>query len=230
MASERQIEANRRNARHSSGPRSKSGKKAGELERVPSRADETHLKRGVRPRGGNARPSNRGRRRGSNLTRPGTRRRRGTARTGRVRHVKAAPIERATAFGRFDVPKRFASPKDEAAWILQHFCGATLWKGPPEIRDRSLASDALAGATAYGRSRATHAPQSAQAAALRSPRRHAKRPGNSRYRAAGPQSMILFEIANDAFCKTSPISSRIYKRLCFEKSPPIAFLSERTQS
>jgi hypothetical protein len=48
----------------------------------------------------------------------------------RVRHVKAALIERATAFGRFDVPKHFASP---AAWILQHFCGATLWKGRPKF-------------------------------------------------------------------------------------------------
>jgi hypothetical protein len=30
----------------------------------------------------------------------------------RVRDVKVALIERAAAFGRFDVPKRFASPKD----------------------------------------------------------------------------------------------------------------------
>jgi hypothetical protein len=51
----------------------------------------------------------------------------------RVRRVKAALIDRVAAFGRFDVPKRFASPKDEAAWILQHFCGATLWKGRPKF-------------------------------------------------------------------------------------------------
>jgi hypothetical protein len=30
-------------------------------------------------------------------------------------------------------PSRFASPKDEAAWILQHFFGATLWKGRPKF-------------------------------------------------------------------------------------------------
>jgi hypothetical protein len=37
------------------------------------------------------------------------------------------------ALGRFDVPKRFQSPMDEAAWILQHFFGATLWKGRPKL-------------------------------------------------------------------------------------------------
>jgi hypothetical protein len=31
------------------------------------------------------------------------------------------------------VPNRFASPKDEAAWIMQHFFGATLWKGRPKF-------------------------------------------------------------------------------------------------
>jgi hypothetical protein len=51
----------------------------------------------------------------------------------RVRRVKVAQIERVTAFGRFDVPKRFASPKDEAAWIMQHYFGATLWKGRPKF-------------------------------------------------------------------------------------------------
>ena len=50
-----------------------------------------------------------------------------------MRRVKAALIDRVAAFGRFDVPNRFASPKDEAAWILQHFCGATLWKGRPKF-------------------------------------------------------------------------------------------------
>ena len=51
----------------------------------------------------------------------------------RVRRVGTALIERVAALGRFDVPERFASPKDELAWILQHYCGATLWKGRPKF-------------------------------------------------------------------------------------------------
>ncbi|MGO8911487.1 MAG: hypothetical protein ACLQDM_19495 [Bradyrhizobium sp.] len=51
----------------------------------------------------------------------------------RVRSVKAALIERVAAFGRFNVPSRFASPKDEGAWIMQHYWGATLWKGRPKF-------------------------------------------------------------------------------------------------
>jgi hypothetical protein len=45
------------------------------------------------------------------------------ARGGRL---KVALAERVVAFGRFGVSKRFASAKDEAAWIMQHFPGATL--------------------------------------------------------------------------------------------------------
>jgi hypothetical protein len=51
----------------------------------------------------------------------------------RVRRVKVALIERLAALGRFDAPKRFLSPKDEAAWIMQHYFGATLWKGRPKF-------------------------------------------------------------------------------------------------
>jgi len=47
--------------------------------------------------------------------------------------VKAALIDRVAAFGRFDVPKRFASPMDEAAWIMLHYFKATLWKGRPKF-------------------------------------------------------------------------------------------------
>jgi hypothetical protein len=56
----------------------------------------------------------------------------------RVRRVKVALIERVAAFGRFDVASRFASPKDEFAWIMQHYCGATLWKGRPKFAVDSL--------------------------------------------------------------------------------------------
>jgi hypothetical protein len=85
-----------------------------------------------------------------------------------VRRVKAALIDRVAAFGRFDVPKRFASPKDEAAWILQHFCGATLWKGRPKF-----AVDPLPAMPAQEPQRTAEAVRRelpAQAAALRSPR------------------------------------------------------------
>jgi hypothetical protein len=51
----------------------------------------------------------------------------------RVRRVRTALIERVAALGRFDVPKRFQSPKDEVAWIMQRYWGATLWKGRPKF-------------------------------------------------------------------------------------------------
>ena len=50
-----------------------------------------------------------------------------------MRRVKVALIERMTAFGRFDVPNRFASPKDEVSWTMQRYCGATLGKGRPKL-------------------------------------------------------------------------------------------------
>jgi hypothetical protein len=37
-----------------------------------------------------------------------------------------------TAFGRFDVPARFASAKDEMAWIMLRYWGATLGKRRPK--------------------------------------------------------------------------------------------------
>jgi hypothetical protein len=41
--------------------------------------------------------------------------------------------ERVANFGRFDVPARFASPKDEIAWIMLHYFNSTLWKGRPKF-------------------------------------------------------------------------------------------------
>ena len=54
------------------------------------------------------------------------------------RPPQAALIDRVVAFGRFDVPNRFASPKDEAAWIMQHYFGAMLWKGRPKFAEDPL--------------------------------------------------------------------------------------------
>ena len=84
----------------------------------------------------------------------------------RVGRLKVALTERVASFGRFGVPERFASTKDEAAWIMQYFLGATLCKGTPEVR----------------RGAAARVPQAARAAALRSPRRHAQRPHRPLYR------------------------------------------------
>jgi hypothetical protein len=50
----------------------------------------------------------------------------------RVRRVKVALIERVSVFGRLDAGKIFASKKDELAWVMQHFLGATR-KGRPQF-------------------------------------------------------------------------------------------------
>ena len=56
----------------------------------------------------------------------------------RVRRVRIALIERAIVFGRSKRPKVFKSPKDEAAWIMQHYWGVTLWKNRPKFADDNL--------------------------------------------------------------------------------------------
>jgi hypothetical protein len=55
-------------------------------------------------------------------------------------------------------------------------------EGAPKICRRSLAGNAVAGATAHSRGSATRASRPTQAEPLRIPRCYAKRPGNSRYR------------------------------------------------
>jgi hypothetical protein len=133
MASERQMEANRRNARNSTGPRSTSGKK---------RASQNSLQHGLtKPisSAAFAREVEMLARQiaGDTADRFTMELARGAAEAelelARVRRVRTALIERVAALGRFDVPKRFASPKDEFAWILQHFCGETVWKGRPKF-------------------------------------------------------------------------------------------------
>jgi hypothetical protein len=133
MASERQIAANRRNARGSTGPRSTSGKKRtsqnayrhGLTKPISSAEFAREAEMLARQIAGDTEDK---------IT---IERARDAAEAelelARVRRVKVALIERVAAFGRFDVPSRFASPKDEAAWILQHFWGATLWKGRPKL-------------------------------------------------------------------------------------------------
>jgi hypothetical protein len=133
MASEQQIEANRRNARSSTGPRSTFGKKraslnayrhgltkpissaefAGEVETLARQiAGDSEDKITIEQAHDAAEAE---------------------LEVARVRRVRTALIERVAALGRFDVPKRFQSPKDEVAWIMQRYWGATLWKGRPKF-------------------------------------------------------------------------------------------------
>jgi hypothetical protein len=133
MASERQIAANRRNAHSSSGPRTPSGKK---------RASQNAFRHGLTKRISSAEFDREveelaGQIAGDTEDRITLELARDAAAAelalARVRRVKSALIARVAALGRFDVPKRFQSPKDEAAWIMLHYCGATLWNGRPKF-------------------------------------------------------------------------------------------------
>jgi hypothetical protein len=133
MASERQIAANRRNARNSTGPRSTSGRKRasqnafrhGLTKRISSAEFDREVETLARQIAGDTEDRIK-----IKLARDAAE---GELELVRVRRVKIALIERVAAFGRFDVPERFASPKDEAAWTLHHYGGATLWKGRPKF-------------------------------------------------------------------------------------------------
>ena len=133
MASERQIAANQRNARNSSGPRSTSGKKRasqnayrhGLTKPMSSAEFAREVETLARQFAGDSEDKIT-----IELARDAAE---AELELARVRRVRVALIERAAVFGRFDVPNRFASPKDELAWMLQHFGGATLWKGRPKF-------------------------------------------------------------------------------------------------
>jgi hypothetical protein len=138
MASQKQIEANRRNARKSTGPRSDPGKK---------RASWNAYRHGLsKPMLGAAFASGvevLARRLAGGAADPMTLALACDAaeamlELARVRRVKVALIERAQCFGRLDAAKIFKSPKDEAAWIMQHYFGATLWKGRPKFAVETL--------------------------------------------------------------------------------------------
>jgi hypothetical protein len=96
------------------------------------------------------------------------------------RPPQAALIDRVVAFGRFDVPNRFAQGRGrlDHATLLR----GNAMEGTPEIRRGSLASDALAGTTAHGGGGATRTSRPPQAKPLRSPLRHAQRPRHPLYR------------------------------------------------
>ena len=133
MASDKQIAANRRNARKATGPRSAAGKKRASRNAyrhglskamsgvVFTRAVEDLARRIVRD-GADASTLE--------LAREAAR---GMLELERVRRIEVALIERVSAFGRLDAPKIFASPIDEAAWLMQHYWGVTLWKNRPKF-------------------------------------------------------------------------------------------------
>jgi hypothetical protein len=133
MATERQIEANRRNARNSTGPRSGVGKKRASLNAyrrgltkpIAGREFARQVEALARQILGDSKDKVK-----IDLAHDAAQ---AQIELERVRSVKVAFIKRLATFGRFDEPDHFASPKDEAAWILQHFCGASPCKKPPKL-------------------------------------------------------------------------------------------------
>jgi hypothetical protein len=133
MATERQIAANRRNAQKSTGPRSVSGKK---------RASKNAFRHGLcTPMAGPAfaraveHLACRLVRDGADASALGSAREaaEGMLDLERVRRFEVALIARVSAFGRLDVPKIFASIRDEVAWVALHFLGAKLRKNEPKF-------------------------------------------------------------------------------------------------
>ena len=133
MASERQIAANRRNARNSAGPRSASGKKRssqnafrhGLTKPISGAEFDSQVETLARQIAGDAEDKII-----LDLARDAAV---AELELARVRRVNVALIERVASFGRFDVPSRFASPKDEVAWIMLRAVKSTLWKGRPKF-------------------------------------------------------------------------------------------------
>ena len=129
MASQKQIEANRRNARKSTGPRSASGKK---------RASRNAFSHGLsRPMLGaefaqavEALASRILGDYGTANDQYALASARQIAEAGfevaRVQRIKVALIERAHNLGRLEPRKLFRTKKDEAAWAVQYFLGTTL--------------------------------------------------------------------------------------------------------
>jgi hypothetical protein len=171
MATERQIEANRRNARNSTGPRSGVGKKRASLNAyrrgltkpIAGREFARQVEALARQILGDSKDKVK-----IDLAHDAAQ---AQIELERVRSVKVAFIKRLATFGRFDEPDHFASPKDEAAWILQHFCGASPCKKPPK----------LAGAPAHSGGSTPSAAGPDQTRPLRGPGHHAERPRHSRY-------------------------------------------------
>ena len=118
MATERQIAANRRNARNSAGPRSESGKQ---------RASQNAFKHGLTVRLARAEIERQvevlarqiaGDTEDKMILEYARDAAEGELELARVRQVKTALIERIVAFGGFDVPKHFPSDLAEVRFAL----------------------------------------------------------------------------------------------------------------
>jgi hypothetical protein len=118
---------------------------------------------------------------------------------------------------------------------LDHAAGlrGNAMEGAPEVRGRSLASDARAGATAYGGGGATRTSRPPQATPHRSPRRHAQRPRHPLYR---KESIVPNNILNCRRCNLFSAASAAVRdgiRLSHYraiKCPKLSRPCERTQA
>jgi hypothetical protein len=140
MASERQIAANQRNARNSTGPRSSSGKR-----RARQNAFRHGLTKSISRTEFDQEVETLGRQvAGDSHDRITLELARDAAEAvlelARVRRVKVALIEGVTAFGPFDVPSAFQSANDEVAWIMKNCVGATRLKARPKFAVDPLAA------------------------------------------------------------------------------------------
>jgi hypothetical protein len=129
MATQKQIEANRRNSGKSSGPRSASGKKRASynayrhgLSRPPLGAEHRRAVEALAARI----LADHGKARDQHALASAREIAEAEFELARVRRLKVALIERAHAFGRLEPRKLFCTKKDEAAWATQYFLGATL--------------------------------------------------------------------------------------------------------
>jgi hypothetical protein len=133
MATEKQIAANRRNAKNSTGPRSASGKKRasgnayrhGLSTRMPGAEFTRAVELLARQIAGNAA--------GPMALAVARNIADAILELARVRRATVALIARVSAFGRLDAPKIFASKRDEVVWVAQHFLGLKLRKNPAKF-------------------------------------------------------------------------------------------------
>ena len=133
MPTERQVAANRQNAKKSTGPRSSRGKK---------RASHNALRHGLTKLTSGAEFEREAERLARQLAEEGEdnivlEHAREAAQAElelhRVRWLALAHIERASAFGRFDVAKIFRTHADEVAWVVQYYLGGAIRKAPPKF-------------------------------------------------------------------------------------------------
>jgi hypothetical protein len=131
MASPKQIAANRRNAKKSTGPRTAAGK---------TRASRNALRHGLTKRLSGAEVARdvevlaqeiAG---GKTSAMPSAREAAEAAlELDRVRRIKVALIEHIAALGRLEPAPIFRAPLDEAAWIILHYWGERWWPIRPKF-------------------------------------------------------------------------------------------------